>query len=285
MYAALFLIHHQQNELFTALEHSKFSKLIPKAIPVSDSAESKELRALALETLIAECLVESIFTSTFPCHDSGNGSIDTLEQVLKSLSQNPQREAVFRAILSKAELPNHREKAFRSVFDRVEDVCKPFLQLLGVSLLPSFHKDLKKMLDLAWEVWQDAQSSRSKIVATISKDHNPQSWIDRDRHVPVASSASNTSHVGTSGHMEAVLFPLVYSTHSPKSEPIYGGFGLYSDVDLHERGLQEYKVQFNHIAASSSRYTNRVSTLPRKDTTNNFQRGSASKRMSNTSQA
>jgi hypothetical protein len=233
---------------------------------VSDTLESKSLRALAVEVIISEKLVRNVFQPLFPLPNASNSKSNMLERIIHNIFKtSPGKGAIIRTVIGSSGLPEIEEQK-RVISEAMENevvkICEPLLVLLPKDSASDFRRDLKRLLENAVETWNRAQRSESRIEVSLKKAPDG-GWVDRyENHERVAQEHAD---------IIAVLFPAVYQTHTAKTTTINHGFTIWTDCSLVQRGKKEFQQQELRNRAAPGPPSGRVrcSTVQNKMSTNN----------------
>jgi hypothetical protein len=228
-----------------SLKLSGFLSIIPDAIPISDTLYAKTLRITAAEAWIANYLTRYIFYALFPWPRSENEQLNILDRILDDfLRNNPQKEAILRAIISTSEFKDRESRqtlAISNIIKEVKAKCAPILALKQ-DRSSTFEVELTKVIHTAIDIWKDAQKSRLRTVATFRLEEGIFDWDEMDE--PASKETTSSTSGGSSAKAVTALFPQIYQISITEGNVIiHNGVGLWSDHAVYQLGVDECKEQ------------------------------------------
>jgi hypothetical protein len=170
-----------------------------------------------------------------------------LEHILGGLLKiNPAKEAILRVVISTTELADlqgQKESIIHSIVEKVIGKCTPILSLPQMDRISVFKDDLVRFLNSAVQLWEDAQKSEFRVVATSVIEDAAVSWGEQDEHCQ-ADVATDTPQESLHQDPVVILFPQVYQHTTNKFTVINHGFALWSDHTIYRLGRREFQIQY-----------------------------------------
>jgi hypothetical protein len=245
-----------QDSLFVSLQQSGFLNVIRGAVPISNTKESTLLRAAALEASVTWLLAKELFRPLFPWSSPRDEKPNILEELFDGfLEKDPQKEAILRSIINTTKTSDgeHRKREIvASIKIAVTNLCTPFLTLSQPSRSAEFQKDLENILLGAVEVWNRAQRTQSRVVASCEFDYNNQAeWGSREELDLLVPEQDHVSAV-----FIKALYPMVCQLSGSENLPIHPGCAIWSDQELYAAGCREFQAQSRRISSPHSRTSN-----------------------------
>jgi hypothetical protein len=235
------------------LYRSKFLDQIPRAVPISDSEESKLLRAAAGEVIIASFMSSDIFYPLFPWPKTGQTQLGISGDLLENVSYvDPEKEAILRAIISTIGGPAAeaaKDVIFDSLVEKVSGICEPLLRAIPENK-KAFRSKLLNILNDAAQVWAKAQKSRARIVIVPVDD--TKDIGEREKH-QILKLAPDVH-----AELAVVLFPQIAYANTSDDSFIHQGWGIMTDLQLYQTGKLEWETQNRRFNIQNGPSGNRV---------------------------
>jgi hypothetical protein len=177
-----------------------------------------------------------------------------LERILEGLlTVSPQKEAILRSIISSTEIPGKEksiENIIETIVESVTTFCAPMLELPQQRRLSEFQNRFKKFLNGAILLWNYAQRSQSRVIAT-SKFEDGADWEIYGEHGNVEDASDKALH-STPPPIIKVLFPYVFQISNNTPIHIHYGFTIGSDQPVYKAAQKEYSTQYKRVSGPNS---------------------------------
>jgi hypothetical protein len=218
--SVVFMLINVQEDLWTELCSSGFSKVAPRSMPISNSLPSQYLRVATVEKIIASKLCGHVFQQYYlPTSVSARQAIDDVMNRL--LKDNPHEEAIFRLRLLSAYKRDEHIYLTNVVTSTVSEV----VDILGRLLVPDsqniFRLEIEKLLQEAIKLWGPVQ--RSAVRAFVENEPEEDWTKYRDYDTPMGPSTDQAVSVPSDPIQP--LFPRV----SIGNDVVCQGYALWSD--------------------------------------------------------
>lgn len=256
-YCGISLPADQIDSLFMLLHQSGFLNVIPHAVPILDTKDSALLRAATLEAYVTRLLAKDLFQPLFPWSSPPDEKPNILEELFDEIHDvDPRKEAILRSIINKTKTQDGDDRireAVVSIRNEVTNLCTPFLTLSQPSRYEEFQKELEKFLLDAVEIWNRAQRSQFRVMASSDCVNNAELWIAREEHDPLDQEQEQVSGI-------KALYPSVYQVLENESLSIHNGGALWSDQLLYTNGRKDFQAQYKHISSQQTRTSSSSAT-------------------------
>jgi hypothetical protein len=238
-----------QDSLFISLHESGFLKVIRDAVPISNTKVSVLLRAATLEAQITWQLAKYLFQPLFPWSSAPDERSNILEELFDGvLEVDARKAAVLRSIISTTKTKDGEDRereVIKSIIDTAIKLCAPILTLSQRDLSAELQRDLENFLRGGIEVWNRAQRTQSRVMATSEFDNAEISWVSREEHDQLGHTQDTYSPI-------KALYPQVCQSVSNEYSPLHSGSALWSDQELYAAGRSEYQAQSRRISSQYS---------------------------------
>jgi hypothetical protein len=209
-----------QEDLWTELCSSGFSKAAPRSMPISNSLPSQYLRMATVEKIIACKLCAHVFQQYYlPTSISARQAMDDVMDRL--FEDNPHEEAIFRLRLLSA----YKRDEHRHLTGVVASVVSEVVDILGRLIVPDsqniFRLEFEKLLQEAIKLWGPVQ--RSAVRAFVDNDPEEDWTKYGDYDTPLGPNTDQAVSVPSDPIQP--LFPQV----SIGDNVVCQGYALWSD--------------------------------------------------------
>jgi hypothetical protein len=201
-------------------------------------------------------LANALFQPLFPWSSQLSADANMLEELLDEFHDaNPRKEALLRSIIGTTATRDGEErkrKAITLIRDDVADVCKPILTLSQPGRSTEFKRSLEQFLLNAVDIWNLAQTQRSRVLATSEVEDTAGLWEGGGKFDLEWDGRGEHDALGQTEHqVDAVpvkaLYPRLYQSTENQKTLVYAGCALWSNQELYVAGKREYRIQARRI--------------------------------------
>lgn len=191
-------------------------------LPPSNSPVAKRIRTVVAMAVLADLLVELIFTSTYLFFDDEEVSRISFHLA----TTNPEKEQFFRRVLTSVAEDKENAVMGERIKNVLERAVDSFYPHLDEDSKRTFHTSLKDPLRSAINTWRSIQRRKGRFEADISLDTRPQwRWVvlNWDKKGNAFSEREvATEQLQDIGRM-LVLFPRVFIVDGENESPVFPG--------------------------------------------------------------
>ncbi|KZF22634.1 hypothetical protein L228DRAFT_268023 [Xylona heveae TC161] len=224
-----------RDDVYQRLWQSSFMSVFSGPIAISNSSASKHMRAAAVESLIANELVKSIFQDPSVVRQ-GRVPRDLLDR----LAHHPLQEGVMRSLILKAYAFEETQARVQSVRRATTDVLGMAAPLLSDTDRDLFARDLSAYLETTADLWERRLRSEEDISVSINLRQENTTWRMRGES-PEGDPSDGAAPI-------MVLFPRICRERDQKL--LCEGVALWSDQPFVNAAQIEAQAQATRIPAT-----------------------------------
>lgn len=185
-----------------------------------------------------------ILQGLFPWTLAGESGL--LGTILEDLTRaDPQKEAIFRALICSPEVQNRSDRAASataSVVDEVVKVCSPLLDVHD--LQTSFKEDLEAFLLEVVKFWTRTQRHQKRTVSVRKAEAGAAAWDIREVYGKLPDDAAHLDL----RYPVAVLFPQLYQVMPNEGvDVLHHGYTVWPEQDIYVKAKMEFHTQRHRV--------------------------------------